>query len=87
VWVFYYRMPHIYTVETEEENIALTKLGATIRAAREKNSKFSQSKLAIEIGLSENQIGRIERGESNPTFRTLYKIAKVLDLNIIDFLK
>jgi len=72
-------------VETEEENIVLNKLGATIRTAREKQPKFSQSKLAIEIGLSENQIGRIERGESNPTVRTLCKIAKALNVNVRDF--
>lgn len=66
----------------EEQNKVLIVLGTTIRKIREETTDFSQSKLAIEIGLSENQVGRIERGESNPTVKTLMKIASALKVDI-----
>jgi transcriptional regulator with XRE-family HTH domain len=66
----------------DEQHKALVALGATIRRIREETTDFSQFKLAIEIGLSENQVGRIERGESNPTVKTLIKISKALKVDI-----
>jgi len=66
----------------DEQYKVLVTLGATIRRIREETTDFSQSKLAIEIGLSENQVGRIERGESNPTVKTLIKISTALKVDI-----
>jgi len=66
----------------DEQYKVLVTLGATIRRIREATTDFSQSKLAIEIGLSENQVGRIERGESNPTVKTLIKISTALKVDI-----
>lgn len=68
-------------MESNEEKKQLVKLGRAIRVLRER-SGLSQFKLSIEIGLSENQVGRIERGESNPTTKTLLKIAKALNTDI-----
>jgi transcriptional regulator with XRE-family HTH domain len=69
-------------VEEKELNKVQIKLGATIRRIREETTDFSQSKLSIEIGMSENQIRRIEKGKSNPTVKTLAKIAKALKVDI-----
>jgi transcriptional regulator with XRE-family HTH domain len=69
-------------VEEKELNRVQIALGATIRRIREETTDFSQSKLSIEVGMSENQIRRIERGESNPTVKTLTKIAKALKVDI-----
>jgi transcriptional regulator with XRE-family HTH domain len=69
-------------VEEKELNTVQIRLGATIRRIREETTDFSQSKLSIEIGMSENQIRRIERGKSNPTVNTLAKIAKALKVDI-----
>jgi transcriptional regulator with XRE-family HTH domain len=69
-------------VEEKELNKVQITLGATIRRIREETTDFSQSKLSIEIGMSENQIRRIERGKSNPTVNTLAKIAKALKVDI-----
>lgn len=74
----------IYHMEEKDLKKVQIALGATIRKIREKNTKFSQSKLAIEIGMSENQVSRIERGETNPTLKTLSIIAKALNVNIKD---
>ena len=69
-------------MEGKELNKVQIKLGATIRRIREETTDFSQSKLSIEIGMSENQIRRIELGKSNPTVNTLAKIAKALKVDI-----
>lgn len=75
-------MTEFYVVIKDERYKVLIALGATIRRIREETTDFSQSKLAIEIGISENQVGRIERGESNPTVKTLLKIASALKVDI-----
>ncbi|CAM3009745.1 helix-turn-helix domain-containing protein [Flavobacterium frigoris] len=69
-------------MEEKELNKVQITLGATIRRIREETTDFSQFKLSIEIGMSENQIRRIEKGKSNPTVNTLAKIAKALKVNI-----
>jgi transcriptional regulator with XRE-family HTH domain len=75
-------MMQIYHVEEKELNKIQIALGATIRRIREDTTDFSQSKLSIEIGMSENQIRRIEQGKSNPTVKTLTKIAKALKVDL-----
>ncbi|WP_295677708.1 MULTISPECIES: helix-turn-helix domain-containing protein [Epilithonimonas] len=42
---------------------------------------LSQFHIASEIGVSSNQIGRIERGETNPTIETLFKISDYLGID------
>ncbi|SFC72709.1 helix-turn-helix domain-containing protein [Flavobacterium phragmitis] len=72
-------------MEEKEINKVQINLGATIRKIREEKDQYSQSKLAVEIGMSVNQVARIERGETNPTVKTLSLIAKALKVNIKDF--
>lgn len=79
-------MLEIYNVKSEEQNRAIVKLGLTIRKIREESTNFSQEQLALEVDLSENQIRRIEKGQTNPTIKTLLKIAKVLKVDIKDLL-
>lgn len=69
-------------MENEEQNKDIIKLGLTIRKIREESTDFSQDKLALEVDLSENQIRRIEKGQTNPTIKTLLKIAKALKVDI-----
>ena len=76
-----------YDVEKEEQNKAIISLGLTIRKIREESTDFSQDKLALEVDLSENQIRRIEKGQTNPTIKTLLKIAKALKVDIKDLFK
>ncbi|MEN2489039.1 helix-turn-helix transcriptional regulator [Flavobacterium sp. B11] len=71
-------------MEEKEINKVQKKLGATIRKIREEKDQYSQSKLAVEIGMSVNQIARIERGETNPTVKTLTLIAIALKVDIKD---
>lgn len=67
--------------ENEINKIQIT-LGATIRRIREESSDFSQTRLAVEIGMSENQVSRIERGETNPTVKTLLLISRALKVDV-----
>lgn len=52
-------------------------IGERIREFRLAN-EMSQESLANEADIPLSQIGRIERGENNPTISTLYVIAKAL---------
>lgn len=69
-------------MENEQEHKAIIQIGLKIRRIREESTNYSQDKLGLEIELSENQIRRIERGQTNPTIKTLLKIAKALKVDI-----
>ena len=56
----------------------VTKLGINMRYARKQKS-YSQQELAEKTGLTVNYIGYIERGKQPCSFKTLFKIAYVLD--------
>lgn len=77
-------MAEFYHVENDQQNKEIINLGLTIRKLREETTDLSQDKLALEVDLSENQIRRIEKGQTNPTIRTLLKIAKALNVDIKD---
>jgi len=64
----------------------LIRLGGTIRALRIKKN-MTQNDLAIECEFEKASMSRIESGKSNPTVRTLYKICKALDVQVVDLFK
>jgi len=49
-------------------------LGRAVRELRARRS-LSQERLGLEGGLHRNYVGAIERGEINPTFAVLLKVA------------
>jgi ribosome-binding protein aMBF1 (putative translation factor) len=53
----------------------------TIIKARSKRG-WSQAKLATAIGSRQPVISRLERGDGNPSLKTLGRIAKALDLSL-----
>lgn len=53
---------------------------ARIRIAR-RRARYSQRALADEVGLSRNQLNRIERGDVAPRFRSTWDLCAFLDLN------
>ncbi|WP_296177308.1 helix-turn-helix transcriptional regulator [uncultured Brevundimonas sp.] len=59
-------------------------VGANIRRLR-KERGLSQETLAGEAGLAMRHLGRIERGEGNPTVAILGKLAEVLGVHPTDF--
>lgn len=62
----------------EEE---LIKLGRLIRAKRESRS-LTQYELAERSDVDRNYIGMLERGERNPSYLSLQKIARGLGLPV-----
>jgi transcriptional regulator with XRE-family HTH domain len=61
----------------------MKKTGKYLKAARTLKG-LTQLELADRTGLTDNTISRIENGSQNPTFETVKKIAKALDLNLSD---
>ncbi|WP_281309562.1 helix-turn-helix domain-containing protein [Flavobacterium flavigenum] len=69
-----------------EENFIIN-LGIHVRQIREKKG-LSQQDLADDCGITQNQVGRIERAEINTTVKTLVRIANALDVEpkeLLDF--
>ena len=59
----------------------LKQFGENLRHLRKKQD-FTQESLAYAADLSLSQIGRIERGEINPTICTLKVLADTLDIEL-----
>ena len=55
----------------------LVALGNQIRSLRTRKG-FSQEAFADEVHLDRAYMGRIERGENNPTVLTVYRVARAL---------
>jgi len=59
--------------------------GQLVRKYR-KERNMSQEQLALLCNMDRSYLGRIERGEVNPTLEKLYELAKFLDVNVKDLL-
>ena len=71
-----------YLNKTEQ----ITIIGLKIRARRLKLG-LTMMDLSYETGIDYRQIGRIERGETNFTIKTLIRISKAIDLKLKDLIK
>jgi len=67
------------------ENINMN-IGRKLKRIRN-NKGLSLSKLEEVTGVSKSMLGQIERGESNPTVKTLWKIAKGLNVSFSAFVE
>ncbi len=64
----------------------ILKIGLRIRNRRIK-LKWTMMELAYESGIDYRQIGRIERGETNFTIKTLIRISTALNFGLKDLIK
>jgi transcriptional regulator with XRE-family HTH domain len=72
-------MPHQRTSRTRPTpNVILGRAVRELRAVR----VLSQEELGFRARLHRNYVGAIERGEINPTFRTLMTLAHGLDVEL-----
>ncbi len=62
----------------------LVKVGKTLKKARI-DKGYSQKDLALQVGMKQPDISRIEEGKANITLVTLYTICKVLEVKKIEF--
>lgn len=58
-------------------------LGLAIRRLREK-SELTQEAVAYEAGITASTLSVIERGESNPTWATVSRIADAVGFSIVE---
>ncbi len=65
---------------------ALNNLGQIIREKREEKG-LTQIEVAEKAQLDRNYIGMVERGERNPSYLSLIKIAKGLDMTVDQLIK
>lgn len=68
------------------ESQALNNLGQIIREKREVLG-LTQIEVAQKAGLDRNYIGMVERGERNPSYLSLMKIAKGLNMTVDQLIK
>ena len=61
-------------------------LGHVVRYTRARQG-LSQEELGFRTKLHRNYVGAIERGEINPTFRVLIKLARGLDLPLSELIR
>ncbi len=66
--------------------VELKELGKVIRTKRESRG-LTQVELAHKSGLDRNYIGMVERGERNPSYLSLQKIAQGLGLTVDEMIK
>jgi transcriptional regulator with XRE-family HTH domain len=69
-----------------ENKEILIKLGVKIKAVR-KVKELSQQELAALIEYEKSHMSRLEKGGTNPTYLTLMKVAKALDISISELLE
>ncbi len=66
-----------------KKNILLHEVGSKIRSIREERG-VSLQELSDKVDIEYNNLIRLEKGRTNPTIWTLYKISQALEINISD---
>lgn len=61
----------------------LIKLGEKIRALREQKG-YSQETLGFKAGLHRNYISSLELAQKNPTYTTMIKLARALEVTVTE---
>jgi transcriptional regulator with XRE-family HTH domain len=71
---------------TGAEAKLLKALGEHVRKTRKRRG-YSQDRVYLEAGFSRGTMSRIEAGKVNPTYLTLYKIAKTIGVSVRQLLE
>ena len=71
--------------DVAQRSSAHAALGSAIRAAR-LISRISQEELAARSGVHRTYLGGIERGERNPSFQNLRRIAQALGVPVSELM-
>ena len=69
----------MYKWQVENLKFQIGKLIQVYRLRR----KLSQFQLGLELNISKDHVGRIERGLTNPTIENIVKLCNFLDINIL----
>ena len=76
----------MYTEEEYRDKNYLISLGKRIKEIR-LQKKVSQTEIAYRCGFDKSNYNTIESGKRNPTIISLLKIAKALDITLIELFK
>ncbi|WP_422349163.1 helix-turn-helix domain-containing protein [Flagellimonas sp.] len=71
---------------SQDEKKFLKTLGERIRKIR-KSQNLTQQDLGFQAQVHDNLVGRVERGEMGTNVLNLYKLAKVLNVDLNEFLE
>ena len=74
----------MYNESKHSEEKYLVALGKRIKELR-LQKKISQTEIAYRCGFDKSNYNTIESGKRNPTITSLLKIAKALDIQLIEF--
>lgn len=77
---------HLTSITVERDAKLLRAFGARIRVLRQRVS-LSQEALADKARLDRTYLGGIERGERNPSFQNIARIARALDISISELMQ
>lgn len=69
----------MYKWQVEDLKFQIGKLIQVYRLRRE----LSQFQLGLELNISKDHVGRIERGLTNPTIENILKLSNFLDIDIL----
>ncbi|EFK35739.1 MULTISPECIES: helix-turn-helix domain-containing protein [Chryseobacterium] len=69
----------MYKWQVENLKFQIGKLIQVYRLRKE----LSQFQLGLELNISKDHVGRIERGLTNPTIENIVKLCNFLDINIL----
>ncbi|MGI9651961.1 helix-turn-helix domain-containing protein [Chryseobacterium sp. RLHN22] len=69
----------MYKWQVEDLKFQIGKVIQVYRLRRE----LSQFQLGLELNISKDHVGRIERGLTNPTIENIVKLSNFLDINIL----
>jgi transcriptional regulator with XRE-family HTH domain len=72
-------------VSKNRNDIILKNFGAHLKKMRIQK-KLTQETLAFDANIPISQVGRIERGEINPTLSTLYTLSVALHITILQLM-
>ncbi len=73
-------------MEDREDQEFITKMMANVRRLR-KEKKMTQLDVAVACGMEENAFQKLESARgANPTVKTLLKISRAMDIEVIELL-
>lgn len=75
------RLHDFYCVSQLKEKEYLLLFGKNLRKLR-KSKGLTQAELANDLGIEISQISRIERGIINTSVYTIYRISRILDIDV-----
>ena len=73
--------------KTAEKQKFAKHIGKRLREVREKKTDLSQEQLSEQAGYYRTYVGHIENGKHSPSVHTMWRLAKVMKVDLGDLLK